>query len=97
MQQVTSTTTDNASNFAMTFRNFGPQSVPQDSDCDDTELPGSLSDVTPIYIEGDLQEKEPNLPVHRRCTAHTLKLPAITDVESIPLWSTGGGPFIKSI
>lgn len=65
-QKIISTITDNASNFAKAFREFGVQ-----LEFDEEE--NEEDDVSIVAIEENL------LPVHQRCASHTLNLLATTD------------------
>ena len=81
--QVVSTTTDNGSNFAKVFREFGKQQ--ESNNEDDTDV---LSiPVQVINVPDELHKTnncEVALPNHYRCCACTLNLLTTSDVESVP-------------
>ena len=79
--KVTSTVTDNGSNFVKAFAVYQPQPLSDDDDDDandDEEV--TFADVTDV-LNTAAGDEEIVLPPHRRCASHTLNLISCNDVE----------------
>jgi len=96
--KVTSTVTDNGSNFVKAFATFAITVQDNleltDSEEDDFEEEVSFSDVEELMMpdQGDSQDDftqvHYDLPPHQRCAAHTLNLIANTEVDKFLSSST---------
>ncbi|KAM7296462.1 uncharacterized protein ISCGN_021620 [Ixodes scapularis] len=76
-EKVVATVTDNASNFAKAFREFGFCSEITDQD----DVAADLSFEIMVELD-NLDDAEINLPRHLRCACHTLSLVATSDAKA---------------
>ena len=84
LDKITSTVTDNASNFAKAFASFSaPDSYSDTSD--EEEEDEAVEDITVMPVSDILVNVDSDcdvyVPPHNRCAAHTLNLIATTDAD----------------
>ncbi len=81
--KITSTVTDNGSNFVKAFKRYQPV---EEEDSEDDEDEVTFTDINDVLQnsggdDGDGGEVVITLPPHQRCAAHTLNLVSCTDVD----------------
>ncbi|CAI5678514.1 unnamed protein product [Oreochromis niloticus] len=75
--KITSTVTDNGSNFVKAFKVYQPPPESDDSEDEEDEVTFvSIGDVLPNGADDAI-----SLPPHQRCASHTMNLISCTDVE----------------
>ncbi|KAL3977780.1 pogo transposable element with ZNF domain [Sarotherodon galilaeus] len=75
--KITSTVTDNGSNFVKAFKIYQPPPESNDSEDEEDEVTFvSIGDVLQNGADGAI-----SLPPHQRCASHTMNLISCTDVE----------------
>ena len=89
--QIGSITTDNAANFAKTFKVYGIDvDDPIAENDEDTLNYKDESNVQHVNLTELLQDgTDISLSTHYRCAAHTLNLLATVDVKKVPGWTIG--------
>uniref|UniRef100_A0A3Q3FBP4 HAT C-terminal dimerisation domain-containing protein n=1 Tax=Labrus bergylta TaxID=56723 RepID=A0A3Q3FBP4_9LABR len=89
--KITTTVTDNGSNFVKAFKRYQPVEQ-DDSDDDEDEVAfTNISDAlqTPVVFDDDGNEVVITLLPHQRCASHTLNLVSCTDVDKWLLSTPG--------
>lgn len=81
--QITSTVTDNGSNFVKAFKRYQPVEEEDDEDDENEVTFTDINDV--LQNSGGDDDNEVDVvitfPPHQRCAAHTLNLVSCTDVD----------------
>ena len=81
-KKITHTITDNASNFAKAFREFGFKEQSENDDQENSEDEVNFESINDIVtFNGKNDEEFIALPTQERCFAHTLSLIATTDIK----------------
>ena len=81
-KKITRTITDNASNFAKAFREFGFKEQNENDDQESSEYEVNFESINGMVIfTGKNDEELFVLPMQERCFPHTLSLIATTDIK----------------
>ncbi len=81
--KITSTVTDNGSNFVKAFKEYQPVEEDESGDDEDEVTFMNINDVVQNSVGDDNNDDVViTLPPHQRCASHTLNLVSCTDVDS---------------
>lgn len=86
-RKIVSTTTDNGANYVAAMV-MCAGNTPQP----DTEVEEPTLNLVTEFLEEAEQQNMENIPVYRRCAAHTVNLLASKDTEHVPGWTAAPRP-----